>query len=828
MAQTSDSEFGNANYAVTADMVDGAYQLTWTGDPVAMSFASITANGTTQAYQEGAFFWNYDTDYVVRFFADTNNDKAFDARDETVGRAGTVAPDAVGDYYMVAMTHNAWTDWNRWAGNANALAQRAANKDGVIAVAFEVTPRSLEGVVAVNGDTGEGSFVYDGVAQNIQFSVNGKQLVFGQDYSVTVLNAAGIEIRIDRITDAGTYTATLTGEGGYTGTSATVEFTVSPLDLTTADIYVPDVQEGWWHQSITQANVLVNGVSLSDILAADVNEEQISYTDIYGTSHGKAGSGYAPWHWGYDTSWYVQKGGYTFQLTGKTANVTGTATYTINAVGTLVTDFRYGNIATATYRGIAGLPGAFDLSRGESYDGSLVVAYSGNAALTQGAGEGQITVTPQTAKTAGSYTAVARVNVPENYSIGGSVRQGFSVINGVLNPASADLVVAFYGVNFDVTAGAAYQTQYTGEAVVPAISVSCEGTALEAGTDYTVTFENAQGEAVESMVDAGTYTVEIALADGYTFGNGNDTVSFDVVIAPRELTGIQVVQDAVDANGNDGILYTGSAIEPAVQGTYTGIDGAERTIALDPSWYELHGLSMKSGEVYQPVDEVLEAGSYMVNVVPTGASANYTWDEGVYTVGFDVVRTSYFTDVASDAWYADEVALAATLGYVNGVGETKLFMPDNDISRAELSQVLFNMAGQSVREGVAFPTGFSDVPELAWFAQPVSWAAEAGVVTGMGDTGAFAPYDNATREQVATMLYRYAKAQGMDVSGAADLSAYADGEAVSWWAAEAVAWAVDAGVFGQGTDVLRPSDPISRAEVAAMAVRLQPENVTTA
>ena len=133
------------------------------------------------------------------------------------------------------------------------------------------------------------------------------------------------------------------------------------------------------------------------------------------------------------------------------------------------------------------------------------------------------------------------------------------------------------------------------------------------------------------------------------------------------------------------------------------------------------------------------------------------------------------------------------------------------------------MAGQSVRDGIAFPTPFSDVPELAWFAQPVAWATEAGVVTGMGDTGTFAPYENATREQVATMFDRYAAAQGMDVTGSAVLSGYADGAQVSAWAAEAVAWAVEAGVFGQGTDELRPSDPISRAEVAAMAVRMQPE-----
>ena len=75
------------------------------------------------------------------------------------------------------------------------------------------------------------------------------------------------------------------------------------------------------------------------------------------------------------------------------------------------------------------------------------------------------------------------------------------------------------------------------------------------------------------------------------------------------------------------------------------------------------------------------------------------------------------------------------------------------------------------------------------------------------------------------MLWRYMKAQGKDVSGSADLAAYADGSSVSGWAAEAMAWAVDAEVFGVGTDVLRPQDDMSRAEMAATAVRVQPDGM---
>ena len=86
------------------------------------------------------------------------------------------------------------------------------------------------------------------------------------------------------------------------------------------------------------------------------------------------------------------------------------------------------------------------------------------------------------------------------------------------------------------------------------------------------------------------------------------------------------------------------------------------------------------------------------------------------------------------------------------------------------------------------------------------------MVTGY-DASTFAPSDKATREQVAVMLYRYAVAQGKDVSvedADATLSAYKDADQVSDWAKEAMAWAVDNGIFGQGTDELWAKQNIQR------------------
>ena len=94
----------------------------------------------------------------------------------------------------------------------------------------------------------------------------------------------------------------------------------------------------------------------------------------------------------------------------------------------------------------------------------------------------------------------------------------------------------------------------------------------------------------------------------------------------------------------------------------------------------------------------------------------------------------------------------------------------------------------------------------------MTWAAEQGIVTGMGD-GIFAPDGNITREQLATMLYRYDGGTAV----AADLSRFSDAGSISSWAVEAMDWAVAGGVLsGDDTGRLAPGGAATRAEVAQM------------
>ena len=794
--------FANSNVEYTVPVTEGeTVQIPATGHATEMGVVSITAKDSVEAYTGGASFGG-EVDYIVSYAQDSDQDGELSVKDEVIAQ-----PSEVGKYFVVAIykSHAGKGDW----AVGQKVSQDFLDASGYIAQYFEITRASLDGAVAVNGENASNeTFAYTGLDQmaNVNFALDGKLLEKDVDYTVQFPN-------IREVVNAGEYTAVLTGKGVYDGSTETVKFTVGKLDLAAAAFFTPDQDDDDALTKVTELTT-INGVEGSDIDAIwkDVDWAVVSYKDSEGKVYGAEDSGFQTLSSGNVPA----RGGYTVRVAAKadSKNVTGENTYTVNVCDKVVpaSDFLYDGKQLDTADGLNGR--TFDLSKDQAYDASKITV-SG-----QKASDYTVSLATEDAATPGRYTVDVAMKVPADYSIGGSSQATFDVIASIdTKTVAAVVLINGNNVPFKTTYNAG---QYTGEAVVPSITLKAGDKVLAEGEDYAVEIEDANGNAVESMVDAGTYTVTIK-SDYYTIQNGD---WFKVTIAKRVLKNVAVSEPVEDSKDAQGILYTGSAISPEVTGAY---DTTGKVITLDPSWYQLTGLLYKAtgADNYNPADEVLEVGDYQVNITPTTECANYTWDANMKD-DFRVIATSFYTDVAADAWYADEVYRATVEGYVNGVGDTKLFMPENDINRAELAQVLFNMAGQARAEGIAYPTPFSDVDAFAWFAQPVAWAYSAGVVTGMGDTGTYAPFENATREQVAAMFYRYAKAQGMDVSGTADLSAYADGSAVSGWAAEAVEWAVSEGVFGKGTDVLRPAEPISRAEVAAMAVRLQPEKLTSA
>ncbi len=168
-----------------------------------------------------------------------------------------------------------------------------------------------------------------------------------------------------------------------------------------------------------------------------------------------------------------------------------------------------------------------------------------------------------------------------------------------------------------------------------------------------------------------------------------------------------------------------------------------------------------------------------------------------------------FTDVNQNAWYVPYVRYAVENGYMEGVGDG-LFAPNANLTRGMLVTTLYRMAGEPSVEGMENP--FVDLQQ-AWYVDAITWAANAGVVKGITET-LFAPERDVTREQAATMLYRYL---GEPETTGADLSSFPDGGQISKFAVPAMSWAVEAGFFqGFEDGSLRAKATLNRAQMAKL------------
>lgn len=179
---------------------------------------------------------------------------------------------------------------------------------------------------------------------------------------------------------------------------------------------------------------------------------------------------------------------------------------------------------------------------------------------------------------------------------------------------------------------------------------------------------------------------------------------------------------------------------------------------------------------------------------------------------------SPFRDVAAADWFYPEVSTAVRHGLFQGVA-ADAFAPDETMTRAMLVTVLWRLAG---KRAAAAPAPFSDVPAGEYYAGAVAWAAENGIVNGV-DAQHFAPEENVTREQLAAILFRYAALRRVDTGTRAALSAFSDGERVSAYAADALAWASAVRLI-RGTQegtalLLDPQGSATRAQVAAILTR---------
>ena len=199
-----------------------------------------------------------------------------------------------------------------------------------------------------------------------------------------------------------------------------------------------------------------------------------------------------------------------------------------------------------------------------------------------------------------------------------------------------------------------------------------------------------------------------------------------------------------------------------------------------------------------------------------GGTYTFTMPNGQVTVTVTFAETPLpFTDVTEGDWFYDAVRYAYETGLMDGVGDN-LFAPNSETTRAQLVTILYRLEGEPEVSGTS---GFTDVEADTWYTDAVAWAAANGIVNGVSETE-FAPGKDITREQLATILFRYAEAKGYDVSARADLSAYPDADQIQSYAAESVAWAVAEGLIqGFEDNTLRPAGNATRAQIATILMR---------
>ena len=321
-------------------------------------------------------------------------------------------------------------------------------------------------------------------------------------------------------------------------------------------------------------------------------------------------------------------------------------------------------------------------------------------------------------------------------------------------------------------------------------------------TDPAVGTVVLAGRSIANACDAGAAALQVKFRSG--------TVTLDA----RALAALDLHKDVAVS------LASGASLNAAQQRAL-GSQAATATLANASVLVDGAAASCPAGSVRAAVAVNAADDLTAWSLADDGSisAVGGAYDAGQQTYAFDVVNgvTAIacfpFTDVVAGTWYYGAAAYAYNNGLFAGMTPTT-FAPNATMTRAMLVSVLWRLAGEPAPKA---PNTFVDVPDGAWYTDAVTWAAENGVVSGIGGSR-FDPSGFVTREQTAEILYNYAHSKGYDVSARADLTAFPDAGSVSGWAEEALAWANAAGLINgtvrDGQTILDPQGSASRAQVA--------------
>ena len=178
------------------------------------------------------------------------------------------------------------------------------------------------------------------------------------------------------------------------------------------------------------------------------------------------------------------------------------------------------------------------------------------------------------------------------------------------------------------------------------------------------------------------------------------------------------------------------------------------------------------------------------------------------------INKNIFSDVNDDDWFRTDVEYVSEKGLMQGTGNG-VFSPSAQTTRAMIVTILWRLEGSPIESKAEF----SDVNQNDYFYNAVAWAATNDIVSGYS-ADKFAPDDSATREQLATIIYRYASFKKYDMTELSVLDAYADKNSVSEYAVDAFKWAIANKIItGTSKDMLSPQGFAERSQVAAILHR---------
>lgn len=340
-----------------------------------------------------------------------------------------------------------------------------------------------------------------------------------------------------------------------------------------------------------------------------------------------------------------------------------------------------------------------------------------------------------------------------------------------------------------------------------------EAGGIESGCKV-VTYKNDEDVYAVQVVNGKASAPDTPVKSGYRFVgwyNGNTKWDFDTPVT-ENLT-LTAKWEKIHTSAPSAPRYD-VAVSDGAHGSVSvspksASKGSTVTVTVTPDkGYALETLTVtdKNGSALDLTDK--GGGQYTFTMPSSPVTVTATFMD-------DNTMLNFFVDVPAGAYYYDAVLWAAEGGIVTGTDAVH-FSPDASCTRAQLVTFLWRAAGSPV---VNYAMNFTDVDSGAYYAEAVRWAASEKVVEGT-TAETFAPDAAVTRAQVVTMLYRFAKAQGMDTTqGGMAIREFDDFDAVPAYALEAMDWAVNAGVLKGDNNRLLPQDNCTRAQIVTMLYR---------